>query len=357
VRHGLLAAVAAATLLTACGGGSSIPASSPGAGGASNSSALSPSDVAQAGTSAAFEPVDTGEADAGVGNGSLGGSSSLRAVQALPHACRHRTSRTVTANPDGSTTVETIHYYDDACTQVERDAVAVRTSSGGSATVDRTVTTFDKAHAQLGVRKETYALTGSTASGSWTVTSAFYPGTATTPLEQFGHAASLGNGTYTANTGRIVNDAKPSIDSSFGHQVAVNATVATDSANDTTFAGTRNGTFFKAPLNGLTLSSTPPFTVSGGTQLGTSALQGSVTFDADGILSAIALNGSLAGGNTLAVTSTTDANGVLTVNGTVTSPAGTPVSTFTTDASGNGVLTLTASGTQVPIVDWHVIWT
>ena len=32
-----------------------------------------------------------------------------------------------------------------------------------------------------------------------------------------------------------------------------------------------------------------------------------------------------------------------------------PVATFTTDASGNGVLTL-ANGTQVPIVDWHVVW-
>ena len=55
------------------------------------------------------------------------------------------------------------------------------------------------------------------------------------------------------------------------------------------------------------------------------------------------------------MTSSTASNGAVTVNGTITSSSGAPVATFTTDASGNGILTL-ASGTQVPIVDWHVVW-
>jgi hypothetical protein len=151
------------------------------------------------------------------------------------------------------------------------------------------------------------------------------------------------------------NDPKPQIDASYGHQAAVNATVSTDASNDTTFTGTRNGTSFKAALGGLTLSSAPPFTISGGTQIGTSSLTGSVAFDADGNLASVNLTGTLAGGNTLVVTSSTAASGAVTVNGTITSPAGTPVASFTTDASGNGILTL-ANGTQVPIVDWHVVW-
>jgi hypothetical protein len=357
MRSSLLAALVAAALLAGCGGGggtspaSSIPANNL----ANNAPPLSPSDVAQSATDAAFEPIDTGEADAGVGNGGLGTSSARRSTQAIPHTCKHRTTRTVTVNADNSITVETIHYYDDACTQAERDAVAIRSVNGGTETISRTVTTFNQAHAQLGVRKSAYTLTGSATSGSWTVTSAFYPGTSATPIAQYGHAATLNGSAYTASTGRIANDPKPSINASFGHQAAVNATVATDASNGTTFTGTRNGTSFKAALGGLTLSAAPPFTISGGTQLGSSALAGSVTFDADGNLVAVSLTGTLPGGNTLVVTSSTAANGAVTVNGTIASPAGTPVATFTTDASGNGILTL-ANGTQVPIVDWHVVW-
>ena len=352
MRTSLLAAFVAASLLAGCGGGgSSAPAPLPNT---PQGSSLSPQDVAQSATTAAFSSVDTGEADAAVLNGSLGTASQSRGTQSLGFTCRHRRSRTVTVNPDNSITVETIDYYDNACTQVERDAVAIHTVAGGTETVKRTVTTFNQAHLQLGVRKATYTLTGSKSNGAWTVTSAFYAGTSTTPLSQYGHAASLNAATYAATTARIVNDAKPSVNASYGHQVATAATVTTDASNDTTFAGARNGTFFKGALNALTLSAAPPFTISGGTQIATSALTGSVTFGPDGDLLSVTLNGTLASGNTLAV-STTTANNTVTINGTITSPTNAPVATFATDEDGNGVLTL-ASGTQVPIVDWHVIW-
>jgi hypothetical protein len=357
MRSSLLAAAVAAALLAGCGGGGSAPALPGGSTGTGTGtqSTLSTTDVAQSSTDAAFEPMDTGEADAGLGNGALGASSAGRSAQSLAHACKKRTTRTVTVNPDGSVTVETIHYFDDACTQVERDGVAVFKAGSGTATVARTVTTFNQARLQLGVRKSNYALTGASNNGSWVLTSAFYAGTSTTPMTQYGHAAALSANTYTANTGRIANDAKPSINASYGRQSTVSATVATDSSSDTTFTGTRNGTAFKAALGGLTLSNAPPFTVTGGTQLGTTSLTGSVTFDSDGELTAVALNGTLLGGNTLVVTSSADANGIVTVSGTITSPAGAQVATFTTDASGDGILTL-ANGTQVPVVDWHVVW-
>jgi hypothetical protein len=312
-------------------------------------------DVAQTSTDAAFEPMDTGEADASLFNGGLGASSTARSTQTVSHACKNKTTRTVTVNGNGSITIETIRYYDAACTQIERDAVAIYSTSGGTATIVRTVTTYNQAALQLGVRKTTYTLTGSTANGSWTVVSAFYPGASATPITQYGHAASLSGNAYTASTARIANDAKPSIDASYGRQSSVSATVSTDASNDVTFTGSRNGTAFKAALGGLTISSVPPFTISGGTQLGTSALTGFVTFDADGNLTAVSLSGTLPGGNSLVVSSSTGANGALTVNGTISSPTGAQVATFTTDANGNGVLTL-ANGTQVPIVDWHVVW-
>ncbi|HEX3463056.1 MAG TPA: hypothetical protein VHS78_03250 [Candidatus Elarobacter sp.] len=357
MRPSSLAALLAAALLAGCGGGggSSPAPSAPSGPSSGNVSTLSTQDAAQSGTDAAFEPVDTGEADAGIQNGALGASSSLRSTRGAGHACKNRTTRTVTVNADGSVTVETIHYYDDACTQVERDAVAVKSVSGATLTIARTVTTFNQAHLQLGVRKSTYTLTGATNSGAWTVVSAFYPGTSSTPITQYGHSASLSASAYSATTARIANDAKPSINASYGHQSATNATVATDASGDVTFTGGRNGTSFKAALGGLTLSSAPPFTISGGTQLGTSSLNGSVSFDGDGNLIAVSLTGTLPGGNALVVTSAAGTNGAVTVNGTITSSSGAQIATFTTDASGNGILTL-ANGTQVPIVDWHVVW-
>ena len=356
MRTPILAALVAAALLAGCGGGGgSSPSGSSNILPPSGGSSLSTQDVAQSSTDAAFEPMDTGEADNTIAGGGIGTSSSSRSAQSLPHACKNRTTRTKTVNSDGSVTVEIIHYFDDACTQPERDAVSVYASSGGTATVARTVTTYNLAHLQLGVRKSNYALTGASNNGSWVVTSAFYPGTSTSPITQYGHAASLSANAYSANTGRIANDPKPSINASYGHQSTVNATIASDSSGNTTFTGTRNGAAFKGALGALTLSSAPPFTVSGGNQLGTSALTGSVTFDADGDLTAVALTGTLISGNKLVVTSSTAANGAVTVNGTITTAAGAPFATFTTDASGDGILTL-ASGAQLPIVDWHVIW-
>ena len=356
MRTPILAALVAAALLAGCGGGGGTSPSSPaGIIPPSGGSSLSTQDVAQSSSDAAVEPMETGEADTTIANGGLGASSSSRSVQTLPHACKHRTTRTKTVNADGSVTVEIIHYFDDACTQPERDAVSIFTSNGGTATIARTVTTYNLAHLQLGVRKSQYALTGASNNGSWIVTSAFYPGTSTSPITQYGHAASLSASAYSANTGRIANDPKPSINASYGHQSVVNASISNDASGDTTFTGTRNGAAFKGALGALTLSTAPPFTVSGGTQLGTSALTGSVTFDADGNLMSVSLAGTLVSGNNLVVTSSMAANGAVTVNGTITTAAGAPFATFTTDSSGNGIFTL-ASGVQVPIVDWHVIW-
>jgi hypothetical protein len=357
MRTPSVAALVAAALLAGCGGGgASAPAGGALPGQGTQQQQVSPQDVATSGTESTFGAVDSSEAAANVGNGTLGSSSTLRSTQALKgFTCRHRRTRIVTVNADGSVTVETIDYYDNACTQVERDAVATYASSGGTATVARTVTTFSLTHQQLGQRKQAYALTGSSTNGTFTVQSAFYPGTSTTPMSQFAHNAILTASTYSGTAARIVNDAKPSINAAYGHQFATNATIGSDQAGDTTYTGTRNGVLDKGALNGLSISSAPPFTISGGTQLGTSALTGTVAFTSDGTLAAVNFTGTLISGNTIVVTSSTDSSGAVSVNGTITSSANQPVATFVTDANGNGVLTL-ADGTQVPIVDWHVVW-
>jgi len=353
MRTPLLAALVTAALLAGCGGGggtSPTPGST-----STQSGSVSTTDIAQNGTDSAFDEISTGEVDAAVGNGSLGSSSTARSPQSVGFTCNHRRTRTVTVNPDGSVTVETIDYYDNACTQPERDAVAVYASSNGTATVTRTITTYSLVHAQLGVRHENFAITGTSGNGSWQVQSAFYPGTSAAPMSQFSHSAAINASTYTASTGHVVNDAKPSINAAYGHQVATNASVGSDSSGDVTFTGTRNGAFFKGALNALSISASPPFTVSGGTQTGSGMISGTVAFTTDGVLASVMLNGTLPSGNVIAVTSSADASGNVTVNGTISNSSGT-VATFTTDANGNGILTITATGVQVPIVDWHVIW-
>jgi hypothetical protein len=354
MRTPTLAALFAAALLAGCGGGGSS-SSSPLPGSSSQSGSVSTTDIAQDGSSAAFDAVDTNEADAAVGNGSLGTSALARNPLSAGFACRHRRTRTVTVNPDGSVTIETIDYYDNACTEPERDAVAVYASNGGTATVSRTITTYSLTHAQLGVRDENYSIMGSSGSGSWTVQDAFYAGTSSTPLSQFSHSAAISSSTYTGSTGRIFNDAKPSMNAAYGHQFATNATVGSDGSGDTTFTGTRNGAFFKGALNALSISGAPPFTISGGTQQGTGSISGTVAFTPDGVLESVNLTGTLLNGDSIAVTSSLDANGNITVTGTISNGSAT-VATFTADANGDGILTITSTGAQVPIVDWHVIW-
>jgi hypothetical protein len=354
MRTPLLAALVTAALLAGCGGGGSTSPTLPGSS-STQSGSVSTTDIAQNGTDAAFDTLSIGEVDAAVGNGSLGSSSTARSPQSIGFVCRHRRSRTVTVNPDGSVTVETIDYYDNACTQPERDAVAIYASNNGTATVNRTITTYSLAHAQLGVRHESFAITGSSGNGSWIVQSAFYAGTSPTPMSQFSHSAAINASAYTGSTGHVVNDPKPSINAEYGHQVATNATVGSDGSGDVTFTGTRNGTFFKGALNALSISAAPPFTISGGTQTGSGTYSGTVAFTSDGVLASVTINGTLPNGNVIAVTSSADASGNVTVSGTISNTSGT-VATFTTDANGNGILTITSTGVQVPIVDWHVIW-
>src|SRR5665213_1966114 len=74
MRQSLLAAVVAATFLAGCGGGGGAapPIAGGGSSGTGTQSSLSSTDVAQTSTDDAFEPMDTGEADAAVGNGFAG---------------------------------------------------------------------------------------------------------------------------------------------------------------------------------------------------------------------------------------------------------------------------------------------
>jgi hypothetical protein len=184
-------------------------------------------------------------------------------------------------------------------------------------------------------------------------------GTSTSPAVQFGHqftvAPQSGSvSTIAANSGKVVNNGNPRINESFGHMgVLSNGTMTIDSSGNITFAASHAGTFFKGPLGSLTLSSTPPFTVSGGTELGTNNVSGSVEFDKYGNIVAVSITGTLWNGDSINVSSTGTPPGV-SINGTITDPSGNNVATFSVDQNGNGIITY-ANGQQALIFDWHVV--
>lgn len=354
----LVAASVAAMLLAGCGGGGSAVPADPATAFVNAAAPQTPFDVARAGTDSAMGSISTSEADASAQTGALGAASARR-EPASAFACRNRTKRTVTANADGSTTVETLRYYDDACTLVESDAVAIFKNTAGTQTIARTITSFDKNHNQLGRKLQNYALTGSTANGMWTVQSSFYPGTSTTAQTSWSHQATVSATSYAGNMAHVVNDAKPSVNASFGHQQATNATIASDASGGETYTGTRVGESYKGAYGSLGITSAPPFTLTGTSaakQLGATNLSGSIGFDADGNLASINVTGTIGQGNTLTITSS-GSGASLQVNGTIANPQGQTIATFVTDNAGNGVLTIVSSGAQVPIVAWHPVWT
>ncbi len=359
MRIPLVIALSSVVALAACGGGGSSTPST------ATTQSLSTQEVAQAGTEAALSPADSGETDAGYYDSNFGASSLARAAEsrgtASTGACANRREVTVTVPGPNERQVEVKFFYDAACTVLARDVVQLTTTNAdGSKSATRTATQYNAAGSVIATRKSTYAYTGSLGNSSAIATSALYIGTSTSPLTQWGRQITLSPqgadvSTLSENGGWIENGALPSLSESFGHQgQVVGGTATFDAAGDVTYAGTRNRTFFKGPLNTLTLPTAPPFEI-GGTpapvQVGTSTMTGSITFDADGLLTNIALSGTFVNGNSVTVTSS---GTPLVVAGTIVNPAGATVATFTTDAYGNGTIQF-ANGVQLPIICWHVV--
>src|SRR5579864_1859388 len=357
MRTRILLAILASVAIAGCGGAGGL-------GGASNSGStdqsVSKQDVAQGGTEAAFDPIEAGTLDAGLFNGNMGVALTSASTAQSSGSCKNGVEHTVTIISPTQTQYETKYFYDNACTELARDVVSLVTmNSSSSESIVRTATNYNRSGLVLSTRKSNYALTGSTGDFSAVLTSGLFIGTSTNPAAQFGRqftiAPQSGNvSTIAANSGHIVNVDIPSINESFGHMgVLQNGTMTTDSSNDVTFAGTHSGTFSKGPLGSLTLSSAPPFTVSGGTTLGTTTVQGSIEFNSTCDIVSVNITGTLWNGDNIVVTSTGTAPGVA-INGTITTASGGAVATFSVDEYGDGIITY-ADGNQALIIDWHVV--
>lgn len=361
MRTRLIFAILASIAIAGCSG-SGLGLGS----GNGNNAPATPQEIAQAATEAAFSPIESGSLDVGLFNGNMGvplssARAPLSAFAALANgSCNNGVEYSVTTISPTQTQYETKYFYEKTCTNLAKDVVALVTmNSSSSESIVRTAALYNLSGLLLATRKSNFAITGAPGNFSAVLTSDVLIGTSTTPSvvlgRQFTVAPQSGNvSTLTANSGKIVNVGNPRINESFGHMgVLSNGTITVDSSHDVTFAGSHAGTFFKGPLGSLTLSATPPFTVSGGTALGTTNVSGSVAFDPMGNILSVSITGTLWNGDSINVTSSGTPPGVA-INGTITDTSGNPVATFSVDQNGDGIITF-ASGWQALIIDWHVV--
>ena len=365
MRMRIILAIAAAVALAGCaggaGGGSPFP--NPPNGGSGGGS-MTPQEAAQTGADSAMSEIQAGSLDSSLFSGSVGVMlSSARAPQSISHAtapCVNGVIKTVTIISPTETQYDVQTFYDLACTQLRRDSFAdVQKPNSSTEIIARIIKNYNNSGLLMSTRTANYSVTGSPGNFSAVVTSALDIGTETTPEDQSGRQLTVApqnptTWTIAGNGAHIDNDSVPSINESFGEaSVLQNTTASVDASGNVTFAGTRNKTFYKGALGSLSMPASPPFGISGGTNLGTGTLSGTVVFDANDNLVSVALNGTFANGNTIVVTSS-GSGATIAINGTISNPSGTQLATFSVDRFGNGLITY-ANGSQAVIIDWHVV--
>lgn len=365
MRTRIIFAIVTAIALAGCSGGGAgnpfnNPPNNPG------SSSMTAQEAAQAGTDAALSTIEQGSLSATLFSGTSGvtlSNAQLPAsLQPLANGvCNNGVIFTKTVISPTQTQFEIQYFYDLGCTQLHRDVVSLVTQvSSSSETIVRTGKTYNNSGLLMTTRSSNFAITGSPGNFSAVITGDLVVGTSSSPAALFGHQLTVAPqsatvSTIAGNSARVENVVIPAINESFGSaSVLQNVTATVDpSTGDTTFAGARNSTFYKGSLGALSIPSLPPFTVNGGTQIGTASINGSVAFDSLDQLLSVALNVTLVNGDTIVVTST-GSGATIAINGVISNPSGTQLATFSVDRFGDGLITY-ANGAQAVIMDWHVV--
>jgi hypothetical protein len=277
---------------------------------------------------------------------------------------------------------ERIVFYDNACTQIQSDAVRIYTATGAnSETVQRTVSR--------------YTLDNTTPSSTRTETVKF----ANATFDQFGypvykngfdrtHAGELdvdgvkttdadgefllqpssnNSATFCADSAGFNATGNASLNETFGWAGMIPSGTRTVNSDGTiTWNVTHQGNTYTGPIGGLSIAagaqntacpiSTPMYTLAGGTLKGQYSIPVQATF-AHGVLSNLTVNNAaLANGDTLNV----QTNGGVSpgdehfISGTL-AKGGTAIANFNVNAFGDGTLVVAASGKAYQIDDWHVV--
>lgn len=372
-----------AMLLAGCGGGGSGSANSalPGTGGGTNTQS---SQTQQENAINGVNSMGSSMKNISSAESNISLSSDARApqsLQALGTCNNNMEFFSPDKNGDPNST-ETQFFYDSACTQLARDVVRVISNqTASSETVARTV--------------NLYAQGSSTASATRTDTVNFENATFDKyffPIAKNGFARQETNVLTIAGAKTINSDNEfvmqpgsspqsycmdsagynatgiASLNETFGWQGGAlsGATRTVNSDGSVTWASTHSGNSYKGAIGALSVNTgtantscpitTPMFTLSGGTQVGSYNLPISATYNFGMLVNLTITNATLANGNTLNVTTNTSVPPTSStfINGAITNSSG-PVASFAVDTFGDGTLTVASSGTVYTVTDWHVI--
>lgn len=383
------AAILTASTLTACGGGAGGGSVTPpgGSGGGGNISTQAQTEDSINTANDVGSPMkDIGSYNEATGSPlQIAGRVTTDAVAvklAGDGTCKNGVEFFAPDKKGDANSTERIVFYDNACTQMQSDAVRVYTSTGStSETVQRTVSR--------------YQLNSSTPSSVRTETVNYLNAT----FDQFGYPV-YKNGFDRTHTGELdVNGVKTidadgefvllpfgSSSSTFcGDSAGFNATG--DASLNETFGwagmiptGTRTvnsdgsiswnltheGNTYTGAIGGLSVQAgvqntncpiaTPMFTLAGGTLKGQYNIPIQATY-ANGVLSNLTIsNATLSNGDTLNVQTN---SGVSPgdehfISGTL-AKSGTAIASFNVNAFGDGTLVVASSGKAYTIEDWHVV--
>lgn len=383
-----LAALLAMTALTACGGGGTSAGSltPPAAGGGSGATQSQSENAINAAN-------DTGAPLSEVSSYDSSMSSPLQpANRVVTDAATIKTLGDGSCNngvefysPDkkgDANSTERIVFYDNACTQVQSDAVRVYTSTGANAeSVQRTVSRYNlNGGAPAAVRTETVNYSNATFDAfGYPIYKNGFDRTHTGELDVNGVKTLDGDGelavmpfssnssTYCGDSAGFNATGNAALNETFGWDgVTPTGTRTVNADGSVTWNFTNDGNAYTGAIGGLSIQagtqntscpvSTPMFTLGGGTLKGSSSLPVQATF-AHGVLSNLTItNGALKNGDTLNVQTN---SGVSPgdehfISGTLTSGTNT-VATFNVDAFGDGTLIVASSGQAYQIEDWHVV--
>lgn len=375
-------------ILTACGGG-----------GASGG-AFTPTSN---GTGAGTQSVQTQTEDAidtanDVGSPVTDISSYNDAAQSPLQSGARRTDAAATSIGDGTCTngveffapdkkgdansTERIVFYDNACTQIQSDAVRIYTAAGtGAETVQRTVSRYAlNGAAPSSTRSETVNYTNAsfdqygypiykdgfhrTNAGELDVNGAK---TIAADGELLLQASSANSATFCSDSAGFNATGNAALGETFGWAGMVPSGTRTVNSDGTvTWNVTHEGSTYTGAIGSLSIEAgaqntacpiaTPMFTLAGGTLKGQYDIPVQATF-AHGVLSNLTVSdATLANGETLNVQTN---SGVARgdehfISGTLSKNAAT-IANFNVNAFGDGTLVVAATGKAYAIEDWHVV--
>jgi hypothetical protein len=285
-------------------------------------------------------------------------------------------------NGDPNST-EAQYFYDAGCTQIARDVVRIYTSTGAKS---ETVNTTAKLYAinnttPSATRNDAVVITNASFdSHGYPIAAQGFDRSSTGSLDLAGSRtinsdaelvmlpASAGVNSFCSDSAGFNATGIPRLNETFGWNGGVlsGGTRTANGDSTVTWNATHAGSTFKGAIGSLSIAtgtqntacpiSTPMFTLSGGTSIGTYSIPVVATFKAGLLVNLSITNAQLANGNALNVTTNTSVppTSNLFITGIV-SNGSTQIATFNVNAFGDGTLTITSSGTQYVINDWHVV--